>query len=239
MFIENKYTKWYFSIVEKAKLRTSTEDTEKHHIIPRSLDGSNSITNLVNLTFKEHFICHLLLTKMVSGKNRMKMCYALKFMSASSNKQQQRYKLNSNSYKIVKNRFVEARKNSIHTEEARSKISNSMKGNSNKLGKYNSVSTNLKIREAVKGRTKIYREGVQKFVTKQELQNYLTEGWIIGVISTSCYTDLQLAKNLLRTDLKIKQISTRCNFSKSSNFCSWFKRQTNLTPTQYRLSFEV
>lgn len=36
---------------------------ENHHIIPRSLNGSNSSENLVLLTAREHFICHWLLVK--------------------------------------------------------------------------------------------------------------------------------------------------------------------------------
>lgn len=64
LFLNNKYTKWYYSICNNAKLRNSGE--EKHHIIPRSIGGDNSKQNLVLLTTREHMICHLLLTKMCS-----------------------------------------------------------------------------------------------------------------------------------------------------------------------------
>ena len=58
-FIENKYKKWYFSIIENAKNRTYIHSKyEKHHIIPSSLGGNNSRDNIVLLTFREHFICH-------------------------------------------------------------------------------------------------------------------------------------------------------------------------------------
>lgn len=66
IFENNKYTAWYFSIIEKAKNRIEyTGYTEKHHIIPKSLGGNNAATNLVVLTAKEHYIAHHLLTKMV------------------------------------------------------------------------------------------------------------------------------------------------------------------------------
>jgi len=66
IFTESKYTKWYFSIVNEAVKRKSVDILyEKHHIIPRSLGGSNENKNLVNLSLREHFICHLLLTKNV------------------------------------------------------------------------------------------------------------------------------------------------------------------------------
>lgn len=80
LFIDNKYTRWYHSIVKRAKARTISGYTEKHHIIPKSFGGSNKKENLVKLTVKEHYICHLLLTKMVSGEYRDKMIFALSLM---------------------------------------------------------------------------------------------------------------------------------------------------------------
>jgi len=75
MFIENKYTKWYNNLVKKAKVRSVLRSPvglyEKHHIIPKCCGGNNDRSNLVCLTPREHFIAHLLLTKMVSDKNLM------------------------------------------------------------------------------------------------------------------------------------------------------------------------
>lgn len=50
--------------------------TEKHHIIPKSLGGSNTKDNLVRLTAREHFICHKLLVRMVSKSHTYKMAFA-------------------------------------------------------------------------------------------------------------------------------------------------------------------
>ena len=58
------YLKIYNEIVEQGKINSFSGDyTEKHHIIPKSLSGSNAITNLVRLSAKAHFICHLLLER--------------------------------------------------------------------------------------------------------------------------------------------------------------------------------
>lgn len=65
MFKNNKYTKWYFQIIENSKQKRILDYSEKHHIIPRCLGGSNNKNNIAILTAREHFICHLLLTKMV------------------------------------------------------------------------------------------------------------------------------------------------------------------------------
>lgn len=37
--------------------------TEKHHIIPKSLGGTNNKENLIRLTFKEHYMAHYILSK--------------------------------------------------------------------------------------------------------------------------------------------------------------------------------
>ena len=90
MFKDNKYTKRYSLITVTAKLRETPGYTEKHHIIPQSLGGTNNKENLVYLTAREHFICHWLLVKMVEGDARGKMLYALQGMKAE-NKYQDRY----------------------------------------------------------------------------------------------------------------------------------------------------
>jgi hypothetical protein len=108
MYLQNKYTKWYNSIIYSAKSRTAIGYLEKHHIIPKSLGGPNSKDNLVKLTAREHFICHWLLTKMTTGQNKMKMCMALVSMRAS-HKHHQRYKtkLTSRVYDTIKSQAVE------------------------------------------------------------------------------------------------------------------------------------
>jgi hypothetical protein len=88
--LTNKYSKIYFSITSNAKQRITEGYTELHHIIPQSMGGSNDKENLVELTAREHFICHWLLVKMTAGDDRSKMLYALKGMKAE-NKYQQRY----------------------------------------------------------------------------------------------------------------------------------------------------
>ena len=62
------YQKIYDSLIFKGKNRQSIEGyKERHHIIPKSLGGSNDLFNLVDLTAREHFIAHFLLAKMHGG----------------------------------------------------------------------------------------------------------------------------------------------------------------------------
>lgn len=79
MFIDNKYHRWYFSIINNAKIRATPNGySENHHILPKSMGGTWAKKNIVSLTAREHFICHLLLTKMTSGIAKQKMFWALK-----------------------------------------------------------------------------------------------------------------------------------------------------------------
>jgi hypothetical protein len=88
----NKYTTWYNQITSAAQNRETEEYTEIHHILPRSLGGSDEATNLTKLTAREHFICHWLLTKMYPvGEEHWKMINAFRMMRAE-NPRQQRYK---------------------------------------------------------------------------------------------------------------------------------------------------
>jgi hypothetical protein len=105
MFIENKYRKCYFSIVDRAKSRTLDPNVyiEKHHIIPKSLGGDNTKENLVRLTAKEHFICHLLLIKMVIGESKNKMVHAAWRMSVNGRPDQHRHKVSSRTYSTLRN----------------------------------------------------------------------------------------------------------------------------------------
>lgn len=77
-YLDNKYTRWYYGIINRVLESPHNADTytEKHHIIPRSMGGSDSPANLVRLSAREHFICHLLLTKMCIGLNKRSMAFA-------------------------------------------------------------------------------------------------------------------------------------------------------------------
>lgn len=86
LFKDNKYTRWYYQIVNNARTQNRIKSDgsyyERHHIVPKSLGGNEANINKVLLTFKEHFICHWLLTKMVDKKEHFwKMNSALNRMA--------------------------------------------------------------------------------------------------------------------------------------------------------------
>lgn len=59
------YKKIYDNLILSRNGRPVKKDEyyEEHHIIPKCLGGTNDESNLILLTYREHFIAHLLLTK--------------------------------------------------------------------------------------------------------------------------------------------------------------------------------
>lgn len=138
LFINNKYTKWYTNIITNAHSRTRSQDdyVERHHIIPKSLGGSNRQENLVRLTAKEHFVVHHLLTKMVTGIALQKMACAFHKMMFSHSPTQCRYLPPSKAFERM--RKSAATKGELHhnhgrkhTEEWRANRSEVYKGEGN------------------------------------------------------------------------------------------------------------
>lgn len=87
MFTPNKYTTLYYNIIENAKKRTEyIKDIvyHKHHIVPKCMGGSNDVSNIVRLTYKEHRVCHRLLIKMTTGKARTNLSYAYSWFGKSA-----------------------------------------------------------------------------------------------------------------------------------------------------------
>jgi len=130
MYLQNKYTKCYYAIIEQAKSRTLLSNimVEKHHIIPKSLGGSNEPSNLVKLTLREHFICHRLLPKMTIGDHRKKMMYAIWKMCHATATREAAFKLTARTYNSVKLLMRYSRTSEDFTLEWKQKIANARQG---------------------------------------------------------------------------------------------------------------
>jgi len=109
-YLQNKYYNWYQVLVEKAKKRNWNKTTapcyvEIHHIIPKSLGGSNKSENLIALTAKEHYIAHRLLVKFTKGEQKYKMQSALFYM-LNVNEYEGIIKNKAKIYEIIKNEYI-------------------------------------------------------------------------------------------------------------------------------------
>ncbi len=110
MFINNKYTKWYWSIINKARLvrYPKPKYIERHHIIPRCVGGGDDASNIVELTGKEHYLVHLLLPHMVTGKIKYKLQIALWRMCTLKSG---RYQPSARAYELAKQKMAMALSN--------------------------------------------------------------------------------------------------------------------------------
>ena len=124
------YERIYSQIVDRAKNRVLESYTEKHHILPRCMNGSDDRDNLVNLTAREHFICHQLLVRIYPENSKLK--FALWAMCNMKSKRQDRYTPSSRIYERVKNEVVklisEKKKGTKVSDEQKRKTSETLKG---------------------------------------------------------------------------------------------------------------
>jgi hypothetical protein len=79
------YNKIHNNIIDRAKNRKLEGYVEKHHIIPKCMNGSNEPNNLVILTAREHFLIHWLLHEIYPNNTDLK--YAFWSMCRSSDNQ--------------------------------------------------------------------------------------------------------------------------------------------------------
>ena len=133
---QSKYLIWYVSLVSKQY--DATGYTEKHHILPKSLGGTNEKDNLVRLPARVHFICHKLLVRMViDTRHKKNMIHALNMLAKANNKDQNRYKISSKEYETIRSQLSDSMKGTnnpmygkpapnrgvTHTKETRDKLS--------------------------------------------------------------------------------------------------------------------
>ena len=183
MFTENKYKVWHDNIIKKALNRKLSGYLEKHHILPRSLGGSDNKDNLVELTAKEHFIVHMLLCKFTKGLARRSMLYAFKGMSY--------YKKDGRDYKINSRIAKQLRSELKFSDEHKQKMSEK------KLGRTIPIETKLKMslqhikfaylkdkkvnfKDGGKHRIIVHKGTKTRRVNLENIKNYLENGYKLG-----------------------------------------------------------
>lgn len=154
----NKYETWYYKLIAKRQQEPySGPFAERHHILPKSLGGSNRKENIVSLTPREHFIAHLLLFRFSTGAAKMKMSYALRMLMGMENKYQTRYTSRSRARYVEQTRSVlsenmRGEKNPFHgkthTDETKNRMKEKRKNQPPPmLGKTHNEETRTRLRE--------------------------------------------------------------------------------------------
>lgn len=174
MFLNNKYTQWYYGLMAKRRREPATKEIcERHHEIPRSMGGSNCKDNIVTLTAREHFIAHAMLVRMTTGPALYKMKKALGRMLWSQQSklylprssilfQQLKSAARSPMPEEVKAKISVSRREALKSGEIQKKISEALKGRpSGNMGKPLSEQHKAKVSAKHKGK-KISDEQKQK-----------------------------------------------------------------------------
>lgn len=162
------YERIYERIIQKAKLENRKRGEgiyyERHHIKPQSLfkDLKKDPNNMVLLTPKEHFICHMLLSEIYPGKE---MQYAIWRMCNDG-----KYKVSARYYDCVKKRISETTrelsKGRVPSKETRRKISEANKG------KKRSEETKRKLRESYDPQKHVLTEDQRRILSQNASKRF-------------------------------------------------------------------
>lgn len=184
------YQSVYQKLIIKAQSRQKPDCyTERHHIMPKSLGGSDDSDNLVALTAREHFIAHLLLAKIFGGPMIIAAFLMMNFNNKKYNarqyawlkeeyrklpgpatgvkhseatKKKMRKKVVSDLTKI---KISSARKGTKATDETKQKMSKNNKGAGNAFyGKTHSDESLLKMKIAAGRRDTDYRKKMSEIM---------------------------------------------------------------------------
>jgi hypothetical protein len=182
---------------------------ENHHIIPRSLGGTDEKTNIVALTGREHYIAHLLLAKF----NRCKQTiYALWMMQM---------------------------KNSINTDRPCIKTGRMYEWARKEFAKYaakNNIITSKGIRNSQHGTIWICNLNLKenRKISKDSL---IPDGWIVGRnnwnIKNSKISSKLINKRISEEIYNIKP----CNCKQCGNILPFIKRKNSFCDRSCKASF--
>ena len=121
-------------IIERAQHRVPAGYTERHHIIPKCMGGTNDCHNLVRLTAREHFIVHKLLVEIYPNEPSLQRA-AFMMSNMQSKSQERNYHVGIREYSRLKeamaitwreayaNGYVSNRKGKKMSDAAKLKIS--------------------------------------------------------------------------------------------------------------------
>lgn len=161
-----KWFSHYIQLIERAKERLLEDYSERHHIVPRCMEGTNDKDNLVELTAREHYVAHQLLAKIFPEVNGLVLACHMMCVDKNGNR------VSNREYEWIKKEYAKTlslrlKGETKETSERCQKISQTKTGRRKEnyehlriIGEKNS--------KALKGRTK------EQYEYLQEISNSFT-----------------------------------------------------------------
>ena len=177
------YRKLYDKLCERGKETRKLDYFENHHIVPKCIGGNDDISNMTQLTAREHYICHWLLFKI--HPENWKIAHAFLWMATENG--MNRRTITSVQYGRAKKIMSESCSirmkdvgNPMHKETAKKKISEKMKGDNNPMRRFPERNHILNggLTPSMGG-AKWYNDGkISKYFRPTEI---IPEGWVEGM----------------------------------------------------------
>lgn len=179
----------YARFIDRLKGQSVDGYSEVHHIVPRSLGGSDDADNLIRLTARQHFIAHWMLARAIGGSAARAF-----FMMSNFGKYGQ---VNSTTYAIARQEYAKQVSQQlkqcpnvpIFTDAHREKLRQA------KLGRKLSDETKRKVGEAQRGR-KLSEETRRRISESKKGKATRGCGWKHSEETRKKMTESQLARNL-------------------------------------------
>lgn len=168
--------KVYNDIINKRRKEVPKGYTEKHHIIPKSIGGSNDKSNIVNLTAREHFICHALLVH-IYRYDKHKYEKTLNALLVMKHHNKNRRYFNSRLYEYARSELSSLLKN---------KNKGSGNPNFNRRFIYNAITN------------------TEKIINLEDFEIYKREGYIIGT-RKSYYREIKRVEGITNYREKLEK----------------------------------
>jgi len=202
------YKQHYLALITKYGTRGKPVGySERHHVVPKSMGGTNDINNLMYLSAKAHFVAHHLLKR---WHKNVAMNFAFHMLCTTDpSKAKERYKAPSLVYQEAriahaaavsasqigrthteetKAKIAAAAKGRTHTGEAKAAISSAMRGNTYTVGLVHTEETKAKLSAISKGKAQTEEHKAKRADSRYKLVNIYC-----------CHTDTVVAEGVFIT----------------------------------------
>ena len=176
--METTYKEFIQNILDtRGRFECGDEYHERHHIVPKCLDGGNEEENLIDLFAREHFIAHKLLAK--ENPENKSLAYAWTMMAWAKNEDQERYQVTPEEYEEAKISLSKLVSERVFSEETIEKMRRAKVGvfdgeNNPMYGKHHTQETRNRISAKRQGKPAHNKGKSMSENTKQKLREQKT-----------------------------------------------------------------